>query len=294
MTEHDHERCSELLSSFVSGDLPPDAAREVEGHLAGCELCRAEQVAVEALVRSPATPLSTDERRTLHAALDQALSEEGAEVVALDGRRRPGSRRGVVARLAPGVGAAALIGLIAIGVASLGGGGDSGAGGGGGADRGVAQQGFDAEAGQATEARGEAELAGAKAEPHWIGSLGPVTRGELGRIGESEERLRALAGAPVQKVQTAAGVLTDKLVTRAPQALQDSIRLCVKEVAKLGYTTLPAFGAEAEFGGRDVLVLGFVWTPEQGPLDRFMVWAFARESCDTVWYRAGPVTKERP
>jgi hypothetical protein len=63
---------------------------------------------------------------------------------------------------------------------------------------------------------------------------------------------------------------------------------------QIGYTTLPAFGAEAEFGGRDVLVLGFVWTPEQGPLDRFMVWAFARESCDTVWYRAGPVTKERP
>jgi len=42
MTQHDPERCREifaLLSQYLDLELPPEACREIEQHMAGCPPC---------------------------------------------------------------------------------------------------------------------------------------------------------------------------------------------------------------------------------------------------------------
>ena len=287
MPELDHERCSELLGGFLEGSLEAEATRAVERHLAGCAPCRAERAALEALRGGDAAPMTADERAALHAAVGRATSE--AEVVPLARSRASSASRGWARRLAPALGAAALAALIAVGVATLGDGitgSDSEAGGASGAGG----EGERVQAPLEAEEGTNADLAVAGASPQWIGSLGAVTAAELKRRGQTGTGLREQAVAdPRPLAGSRLGAVTEELANRAPPELENQIRSCVKEVSKLGYTALPTFGAHAELEGRDVLVLGFVWTPKKGPLDRFMVWAFVEPSCDTVSYQAGPL-----
>jgi Putative zinc-finger len=287
MRELNHKVCSEYLPRFLAGDLEPEPRAAVELHLADCAECRAERHALEALTSAGPT-LTSAERAELHAALDRELPEvcDGVAVLA---PRRSGERRARWrSRLAPALGAAALVALVAVGVATLGGGlGDSTdqeasevSGGGGQAD-----------SGPAPEARsGSPELSAHVAGPRWIGFLGSVTPADLSRKGERGRELRSVAESfQAAGARAKAHAFTDQLVTRAPAGLEESIRACVKQVTELGFTALPAFGARARLEGREVLVLGFAWTPARGALDRFMVWAFAGGRCDPVSYQAGSV-----
>ena len=44
--------------------------------------------------------------------------------------------------------------------------------------------------------------------------------------------------------------------------------------------TLPAYAGYGEMEERDVLMMGFVYTPtENGPLDKFMLWIWPRGDC---------------
>ena len=288
MPELDHERCSELLGGFLEGSLEAEAARAVEQHLAGCAACRAERAALEALTGGEVAPMTADERAALHAAVGRATSE--AEVVPLARPRASSASRGWARRLAPALGAAALAALLAVGVATLGDGitgsdGDAGSASGAGGEGERVRTPLEAEEGS------NADLAAVRASPRWIGSLGAVTAAELKRRGQTTEtglRAQAVADARLLAGSRLAAV-TKELAARAPPELENQIRSCVREVSKLGYTALPTFGAHAELEGRDVLVLGFAWTPEEGPLDRYMVWAFVEPSCDAVSYHAGPL-----
>jgi hypothetical protein len=287
MRELNHEVCSEYLPRFLAGDLEPEPRAAVEVHLADCAECRAERHALEALTGAGPT-LTSAERAELHAALDRELPEVTDGVAVLAPRReerRPRWR----SRLAPALGAAALVAIVAVGVATLGGAlGD-----------GTSQEAFEvsgegggqADSGGAPEARaGSPELSSQVAGPRWIGFLGSVTPADLSRKGERGRELRYVAESfQAAGARTKSQAFTDQLVTRAPAGLEDSIRACVKQVTELGYTALPAFGARARLEGREVLVLGFAWTPARGALDRFMVWAFAGGTCDPVSYRAGSV-----
>jgi hypothetical protein len=288
MRELNHELCSEYLPRFLAGDLEPERRAAVELHLADCAECRAERRALEALdVVGP--KLTSAERAELHAVLDRELPEVADRVAVLasgGAERRPRWR----SRLAPALGAAALVVIVAVGVATLGGAFGDGAG----------QEAFEmsGEGGRADSGAGQeaesapAELSPPAAGPRWIGSLGSVTPAELSRKGERGRELRFVAESfQAAGAQDKSRAFTDELVTRAPAGLEDAIRACVKRVTELGYTALPAFGARARLEGREVLVLGFAWTPARGELDRFMVWAFAGGTCDPVSYQAGSVAE---
>jgi Putative zinc-finger len=288
MRELNHELCSEYLPRFLVGDLEQEQRAAVELHLADCVECRAERHALEALIR-PAATLSATERAELHTALDRELPTvvDGAPAPAPS---RAGERsRRWRSRLAPALGAAAVVALVAVGVATLSGGlGDAQnafevSGGGGGQADSVAEPGAES---------APARLSSQAASPRWIGSLGSVTAADLSRKGERGRELRSVAESfQAAGARAKSDAFTDELVTRAPAGLEDAIRACVKQVTGLGYTALPAFGARARLEGRDVLVLGFAWTPARGSLDRFMVWAFAGDTCDPVSYHSGSVAE---
>ena len=127
----EHDRCSELLGPLLRGELSEQEARSVEDHIAGCEECRAEKRGLQALLGAPevmkvsAEALSEIERARLHKAVSAAM---------------PGSRTIVsepakpwTARIAPYLGAAAAVILLAFGVTQvdLGGSDDEGASDGG-------------------------------------------------------------------------------------------------------------------------------------------------------------------
>ena len=289
MRELNHEVCSEYLPRFLAGDLEQEQGAAVELHLADCAECRAERHALEALIR-PAATLSATERAELHTALDRELPTVVDGVPArAPSRSGEGSRRWR-SRLAPALGAAAVVALVAVAVATLSGGlgGDAQnafevSGGGGGQADSAAERGAET---------APARLSSQAASPRWIGSLGSVTAAELSRKGERGRELRFVAESfQAAGARAKSDAFTDELVTRAPAGLEDAIRACFKQVTGLGYTALPAFGARARLEGRDVLVLGFAWTPARGSLDRFMVWAFAGDTCDPVSYHSGSVAE---
>ena len=289
MRELDHDRCSELLPPFLAGELEDRQASAVERHLHACAGCREERRALQALATA-APPLTSSERTELHAAIERALLESGDEVPVPASRTvGEGRRRRWRSRLAPALGAAALLAAIAVGVVQLGGLGTSSDR----AESGAAGGGGEADQGASSEERATSpQAASREAGPRWIGSLGAVTPDELSRKGARGRELRFVAESfQALAARTKAQAFTDELVTRAPAGLGDSIRACVRQVTELGYTALPAFGARARLEGREVLVLGFAWTPARGALDRFMVWAFAGNTCDPVSYQAGSVVE---
>jgi anti-sigma factor RsiW len=109
MTDLTHERCSELLEAYASGGLDPRARREVDDHLATCSDCSLELVAVQTLQASDVLPLSGAEREQLSAAVRAAVF--------------PAPRRSLLERfgprLAPALGAVALVTIAAVVLVSL-------------------------------------------------------------------------------------------------------------------------------------------------------------------------------
>lgn len=104
----DHERCSELLPSLVQGKLEDDEKAAVEAHLGACEECARERRAVELLLTVQVDPLSTEERERIARAVATHRAAEERVFRITDARSWGG-------RMAPALGAAALIALIAVG-----------------------------------------------------------------------------------------------------------------------------------------------------------------------------------
>lgn len=119
-----HDRCSESLGPFLRGELAPVEAEAVAGHLAICAQCTRERDALAAVLAVEVEPLSGAERARLASAV---AAQRRAEVVAF-----APAKTGWRARLAPALGAAALIAVVAVSAVwfASGGGEDEGQGGG--------------------------------------------------------------------------------------------------------------------------------------------------------------------
>ncbi|MFP5297693.1 MAG: anti-sigma factor family protein [Actinomycetota bacterium] len=112
----DHSTCSEWLPAYLRGELAPEQNEQMGEHLAGCEECRLEERALRAL----GSPLEEDSLRELESA---RLHREVWAAV----RPAPqAARRSLQARMAPYLGVAAALLLLAVGVTygGLSGGGD--------------------------------------------------------------------------------------------------------------------------------------------------------------------------
>ena len=306
----DHTTCSELLLDFVAGSLPPDDHRAVEAHLENCEECRAEETALVALrtLDEGAPMLSPLERTHLESAVMAGVSARDDDaVVALEPRR---SKAG--ARIAQALGAAAVVAVIAtFGYLAIAGGGEdsdlqtagdtssesrdragleegpelSAPQDGGGADQGG---GGEALADDAAETTTAASAGGSFAEPQpTFEVVGAVTSDRLERLGESSLGSVRFAHAYRADDDASGGDLLGHLVEVAAEVSGEDdskqIEECASRVMESDDTILPTFGLVGKLGDRDVLVLGFAWSPRRsGSLDRYMVWAWERGNCDVA------------
>lgn len=109
MNDLTHERCSELLGAFASGELDAQHRTQVEGHLSSCRDCSLELAAIEALAAPDLVPMTGVERDRLTGAVRAAL---------LPPRRAAWSARWG-RRVAPALGAAALLAIVALAIVSL-------------------------------------------------------------------------------------------------------------------------------------------------------------------------------
>ena len=108
MTELSHDRCSELLETYVSGDLDAAERRSVDEHLTACSDCSLELVAVRALTE-PVVAMSGTERDELARAVRAAVaSPQKRSMSEWFGRR-----------LAPALGAVAFLAIAVIALVSL-------------------------------------------------------------------------------------------------------------------------------------------------------------------------------
>lgn len=270
----DHDRCSELIAPLVRGELSERAAAEVREHLAGCDVCSAEERGVRALLAAETEPsMSEIERARLHRRLEGELGIEGGE-------RAPARRlRSSGARIAAwGAAAAVLVsigGFLYLGLS--GGSDDIETAGGDGGGRAFEQE--DAGA-QGDSAQSEAVAP----EPTFIDRLDRLTDRQLeatGRRGSVVDRFAAAYN--VGDVAEARSSAVATLASQAPEPLREQIRRCSEVVFAGQPQSLPASGRRGTYQGRSVLVLTFAWSDDpEGPLDRYMVWIWPEGgSCDT-------------
>lgn len=300
MDEMTHERCSELLHAHARGELERDLDDRVRAHLAACGECRAEERAVAALA-APAPAMDEFERARLHRSLTQELfsAPANADVAGAAGPRS--WRRWI----APAAGAAALVaGIAFVGLAGglsgsdeeTGGSGlsrvgapardadgadelesesDAGAGGSG-SGGGVA--GRPEPAAEAGQAESRAGLADGGPAPEFDGDAGTLTTRALSETGRSGDVFTSFAATyTAADVEGLAEDFVGRLARSAGEAGAD-VRACGGTLPD-DATILPAYGALGEYAGEDVLVIGFVTTESGGPLDRYLMWIWARGSC---------------
>jgi len=283
MTQADgHDAWSELLLEFTRGELDRARSEDLEAHLRSCADCRAELTALRALLEAPGAKMTEAERTELHSAL-QAGQHAGNVVPLVP---RPSPERSFMRRLAPALGAAALliIGGVAVLQGGLLGGSDGSSGGAVGGSGGAALE------NQQSDALGARDLGG---RPVWLGDLGRTSLdkvADLARSRSSVESVRkAYRSAPTADEKLRKGLaLTDALAPQAPAALRDSIRSCVDEVSAQfeGARMLPAVGAQGRLEGSKVLFVGFVTSSSGRRPNQLAVWAFEPRTCAPLGYQA--------
>ena len=301
-----HEACSEQLAAFREGTLPDEGARVVADHLASCEECRSELRGLEGLAAEPGEALTIAERAALERGVMAGIAEETGEHAVVS--FTPAAHRG--RRWAGALGAAATVAVIAS-VAYFGAtggldspmmsGADSGEAqrelGGDSADR-AGREGNTARADQAAdddvamEAESGSSGAGAGGGagapvPTFSVERRPLTGPDLQKRGESS--LQSVRFAAFYSADDADGsrTLLEQLVDDASASagadVADQVDRCASQVLETSDPTLPSFGTLGTLDGDEVLVLGFAWTrAKTGPLDRYMVWAWERGSCEVA------------
>lgn len=319
----DHDRCSELLRGHVRGVLSAADTAAVEAHLAGCEACSAELRALALLERDPPQTLTDLERRRLRHAVLDALRQPD---VALDATAATGDQvAGAPAagpwmrRLGAALGAAALIAVAAVGVATLGGsGGEDAASTAGRAEQGAGE---DADSGAGSGAADTAVQP--PVQPIFVGRAGELSERDLQRLGEqafavalfSPEAVQAqsealrndaerseedttedgAAGTTESHPTSSAGTVGWTLpeLDQARDALRyslqqraggrsDTVDRCIAAV--LADDTLglaPVYAAFGTFEGDPALILGFMWSDLGDTPNRYFIWvARAGSSCE--------------
>ena len=293
--EMDHERCSELLGPYARGELDAEERARVAAHLAGCSECSAELAGLTELIDIEVAPLTDAERSALRAGIERRL-EPRDEVVAFP---TSSERRALWGRLAPALGAAALILVVGVGAFWVGDrftGQDEAAEDAGG-DAEVAAEGTEDVEGPLPEFEGVATgEAAAAQEDQATGRRAltdrafEVTEPLLRLLGERGTPFVDFAGhyeAPLP--EDLAARFAALLGEAAGDDLRARIEECASEVISgRGATTLPAYGARGRFQERDALILGFASADgAEGPLDRYVFFVFPVDSCATPLTTAG-------
>lgn len=290
--EMNHERCSELLAAYAAGRLGAPERSAVERHVSSCLDCAAELAAVRAVTGGGDAPLSEHER----ARLERGIAWELGDLIPA----RPDRAR-VWTRVAQGLGAAALLAIVGVGIAQLGGtSSENESGNAATAPKAVNDGGGGAGAGAESDAAAGADSALAPMpRPSFDRKTATLSDKKLVRIGQHSAQFRAFSKAysTSDAVQLKDAYL-NQLASDAPTSIQqDQVRNCADQVfdTTQSYSILPAYAAGARLRGEHALVLGFAWTDRpKGPLDQYMLWVWPVSGCGDVPldYSAGQIDKK--
>lgn len=301
----DHENVSASLPAFLEGTLDPVDADAIEQHLASCPECSQEVAGLRFLLPPDKEGLTSSERTALEHRVMAGIAEAptDAPVVELQ------PRRGVGARLAQVLGAAAAIAvfgtLLYLG-STMGGADDVESAGtaseaedGRLDDRRSPDRGRSRPAAiaagtapsqeQATDATAGGGGSSPRSAPQPTFAIAdePYTAAGLQKLGESSIASVTFANSYSAQHASRRNRLLEQLVAAAEATsgsiISSQVEECGTQVLATDDPTIPTFGGVGELDGQPVLVLGFAWTRERsGPLDRYMVWAWERGSCSTA------------
>lgn len=268
----DHERCSEMLGPFVRGELDASEAAEVQEHLQTCEDCSAEGEAAAALQEMP------------------VLTELESARLRSEVWRTADTSTGFNRKIAPWLGAAAAIAVLAVGIVTAGDSGDDAAR----APEPETMQeqlGADADSDTADSAEGggvapdepaSMEVGDASTDIEEQITGGPVFA-PRGRIHRNELRALGRAGEPfVTYAQTYGSrdrrvieELRTQLVGQV-QGVEPGLEPCITALTR--ERLLPAFAATGKVAGEPTWVTGGVIIGDDAP--RYRILVFDRGSCD--------------
>lgn len=294
--EMSHELCSELMPGLVRGDLEPATAARVEAHLATCAECRTEHSAVVALIGDQDDGLTEIEAASLQQRVAAVVAVSVAEPATSS---RFGRRMVQVLSAAAAVGlfggllylAATSGGLDSATNQVAGGGteeaesGDTGGGGGGGSHGGrVANKALSAQDSSVPDAT-EGATAPIPAPAFTLESE-PLSGARLERLGRSGLTNVTYANyyspADARGAPSLLRALIDAARATSGTEYAEQIRSCGEQVLESEDAILPTFAMVGELDGREVLVIGFIWSDRGKELDHYMVWAWERGSCATA------------
>lgn len=301
MTELTHERVSELLGPYSSGELEESMRARVDSHLAACDGCARELAGITALHAGDFEPMTGPER-------DRITTAVRAAVVPVAGPRWS-ERFG--RRLAPALGAAALIAVAIVGYVSF-------------QDDGSSP----AEVGTATQ---EGDSDGAAADSTLDDDSGA---GSAAADRKAEKDTSAAASAETLEVETGTLQGTDATNVAPPitvavgsrfagatftpdlfaprdarnrsfavateaggafAADDPTVAAMAEECARIVIDTSPHPSLTptyaAHFPADDIIVIGFVWRDERSDGLNFELRGWRGDSCNRVSpiYRSGPV-----
>jgi hypothetical protein len=276
----DHARCSALLGGYAAGALDDTAAAAVRSHLERCRECSAELTAIEAIGVGPDDAMSANERAALRAAVAAATGSTRPTATPQAVPRRERTPKQWRVGLAPALAAAAIVAVVAVGIATFAGmvTGTSGEGGGAVADGGEAATAERARGGADVRSSPQAGRGNAFGERFAV--VPELDLDGVVRLWRAEAR-----GSAYDREPEATELLSAQLARLAPDAaLRTQVRTCARDVLTRGDGLPPVFGARATVEGRRALVLVF----SNG--ERYEAWAWAHGSCSVPLQRtAGSV-----
>ena len=123
-----------------------------------------------------------------------------------------------------------------------------------------------------------------------LAELRSMTPEALTKFGRTAPVLRRFGRSYTTDHLGLAPEFRDALVADAPRDLRDQVAEC-SEVVLESRPSLPAVAVYGPIDGKRSVVLGFAWSNSgAGALDRFMIWAWSRGSCETPsLYLAGRI-----
>ena len=304
MTEITHERCSELLGPYSLGRLDGGARGDVDTHLATCPDCSRELAGLTALRAGEIEPMTGPEREVITAAVRAAVLG-GAKPSWSAGLSERWGRR-----MAPALGAAALVAIAVVGYVSFQAN-DSQVPAEGTAtldeDRSTNEAVEDAEAetfGTSIEA-GEPAADAAQSQDMQIkagtdaitpertaAAIAVVVEDRFARTAFTPDLFAPRDARTTKNGGAGGGVAaTDTFLFAADDpVLQSRVEECARTVTETStYPLTPTYAAH--FPDDDILVLGFVWRDEVSGALNFELRGWRGDSCDHVSpiYRSGSV-----
>jgi hypothetical protein len=312
MSSLTHERCSELLSGYLSGELASEERQRVEEHLEHCAQCSAERAGLESLISAEPEGLSDQARLALRAAVRAGLEGEAADPITdeRDAVIVPLERRG--ARAGRYLGIAALLMLLAVGSLFVFRGGNVGFSGDdsdGDAGSAVSAPEDSSGGGEAEDDTPRARAGGGEADTNFLtkaktlrltyqSDRGAISEDDLGRLGEETllaNKRSAQASTEVlgdtkdiedreeleRRVDRAGDRSLELLAAEVPESLAQEVRDCgTSALTELENPALATYATTATLEGREALIIGFL-TGERS-LNRYALYAFEAGDCTTI------------